>query len=149
VAGITITIDTIAIETVTVVGAPAGRLHWHIGPVLAKEALRMPQEVTLTREQQCRFHVTPLTAGGQPAPLDGPVQFSIAGTCTLDPIDDTSVWVVAPAAGIGDSVLTVQADADLGAGVVPLMDSATIHVVDPMASSLGLEADAPELKPIP
>lgn len=146
-AGITIQIDTINIDQVTMTGRPPQpSLHWHIGPVVEKARNAMPQEVTLTSEQKCRFFVTPMTPGGDPAPLDGPVQFSIEGSCTVDPIDDTSCWVVAADNTVGDSILSVVADADLGAGVVQIMDSATIHVTNPMASSLGLGADAPVLK---
>ena len=135
----------VSIGTVNFFNQPAPQWRWRIGPVVPKGA-NMPVELTITREQKCRVFVEPVTAGGQPAPLDGPVQFSISGACTLEPIDDKSVFVVSPGTGVGDSVLTVQADADLGAGVVPLMDTATVHVVDPMASSLGLGVDSPVLK---
>jgi hypothetical protein len=105
----------------------------------------MPIEVSLTNEEKVRIAVTPLTAGGQPATLDGPVEFTIAGDCTLDPIDDTSTWVLSGST-VGDSTMTVKADADLGAGVTTIMDTAVIHVAHPNAASLGLAADPPVLK---
>lgn len=105
----------------------------------------MSIEVSVTTEQKVRLAITPMTPAGNPAPLDGPAQWSVDGACTIEAIDDTSAWVSA-AATIGDSVVTVTADADLGSGVVPLADTCVVHVANPMASSLGLAADEPVLK---
>ena len=132
------------IEQITITGTPAPSLRWHVGPVQQK-GMPMPVEVTMTTEQQVRLSITPTTAGGDPATLDGPAEWTVDGACTLTPIDDTSTWVLASAT-IGDSVVTVMADADLGTGVVNLMDTATIHVQTPMAENLGMVADEPVLK---
>jgi len=105
----------------------------------------MPLEVSLSTEEKVRLSVTPMTPGGQPATVDGAVQWSVEGACTLEAIDATSTWVLAGAT-VGDSVVTAAADADLGTGVVPLADTATIHVANPMAANLGMEADEPVLK---
>ena len=106
----------------------------------------MPIEVSLTSEQRVRLSITPMTEAGNPAPIDGPAQWSVEGACTIEPIDDTSAWIVS-GASIGDSTVTVGCDADLGAGIVPLGDTCLVHVENPMAANLGLTADAPELKP--
>jgi hypothetical protein len=145
VGGSTIFIDTIHIGNVTMTGTPAPTVRWHVGPVVEK-GHNMPLEVSLTTEQKVRLSVTPMTPGGQPATLDGPVQWSVEGACTLEAIDATSTWVLSGST-IGDSIVTVAADADLGQGVVPIGDSATLHVSDPMAASLGMAADEPVLKP--
>jgi len=129
----------------TIRGSPTASLRWHVGPTHQK-GRAMPIEVTMSSEEQCRLMITPLTPGGQPAPVDGPAQWSVQGACTVTPIDDTSAWVVSSAT-IGDSTITVSVDADLGAGVVPLADTALVHVESPTAASLGLTADAPVLKP--
>lgn len=105
----------------------------------------MPIELSLTTEQKCRVFITPMTPAGNPAELDGAAQWSIEGSCTVASIDDTSAWVEAGSMP-GDSVLTVSADADLGSGVVPIADTCTVHVANPQASSLGLQADEPVLK---
>ena len=47
---------------------------------------------------------------------------------------------------MGDSTVTVAVDADLGQGVVPIGDTCLAHVNNPMAASVGLQADAPVLK---
>lgn len=143
-SGITIHIDTVHIETLTLTGQPAPTLRWHVGPVQQKGA-GMPIDVSLTSEEQVRLAVTPLTAGGDPAAIDGEALWSVEGTCTLVPIDATSTWVVAGA--VGDSTVTVLCDADLGSGVVHLADTCLVHVGHPMAAQLGLAAEAPVLKP--
>lgn len=142
--GITITIDTVTIGTMHVTGAQAPSLKWHIGPVVRVQGDTMPIEVSLSTEEKVRLAVTPMTAGGQPATVDGEAQWSVEGSCTVEPIDATSAWILAGA--MGDSTVTVACDADLGEGVVPLGDTCLVHVANPMAASLGLEADAPVLK---
>jgi hypothetical protein len=132
-------------ETITITAVSAASIRWHVGPVELKETTVMPIEVTLTNEEKVRLTVTPMTPGGEPAPIDGEAQWSIEGTCTTEVIDATSAWVIS-GTEIGDSVLTVACDADLGSGVVPLADTAVIHVHNPMAANLGLAADTPQLK---
>jgi len=132
-------------EVFTIRGTGVPSLRWHVGPVFPKQGGRMPIEVSISNEEKIRLSVSPLTPGGQPAPVDGPTQWTVTGACTLEPIDDTSTWVVSGNT-IGDSVVTATADADLGTGVVTIADTCTVHVANPMASSLGLAAGTPELK---
>jgi hypothetical protein len=108
----------------------------------------MPIDVTLTTEEKVRLAITPMTPGGQPAPVDGDALWDVDGDCTVEPIDATSAWVLSGAT-VGDSVITVSADADMGGGIVTIMDVATVHVGSPMAANLGLAADAPALKTPP
>jgi hypothetical protein len=142
VQGITIHVDHI--ESVTITGHPAPSLRWHVGPIVPQRRAAMPLEVSLSTEEQVRLSITPMTPAGAPAQVDGQAQWTVEGTCTVAPIDATSAWVLAGA--IGDSVVTVACDADLGAGVVPLGDTCLVHVANPMAASLGLSAEAPILK---
>lgn len=44
---------------------------------------------------------------------------------------------------VGDSQFQVSADADLGAGVITISDTVVLTVTAPLASSLGIVADAP------
>lgn len=131
-------------ESLTILGTPAPSLRWHVGPVVQKKGSAMPIEVTLTTEERVKLSITPMTAGGQPAQIDGAARWSVEGTCTVDPIDDTSAWLNAGA--MGDSTVTVGCDADLGQGVVPIGDTCLAHVQNPMAASVGLSAGTPELK---
>jgi hypothetical protein len=141
-------IDEVHIGTITVVGGQPPALQWHVGPVVQQIGGSMPIEVSISTEEKVRLAVTPLTAGGQPATVDGPAQWSVAGACTVEPIDDTSAWILAGST-MGDSTVTVGCDADLGEGVVPLGDTCLVHVSNPMAANLGLSADAPVMKDTP
>jgi hypothetical protein len=132
-------------ESFTVTGTPAPTVRWHVGPLLNKGVSSMPLEVSMSTEQQVRLAITPLTPGGAPAPIDGEAHWSVEGACTLMPIDATSCWCVAGTVP-GDSVVTVSADADMGAGFVALADTAVIHVANPMAANLGMTADEPILQ---
>ena len=97
----------------------------------------------ITSEQKVAITVSPVTAAGSPASLDGAVSFSIlSGDCTLEPIDDKSVFVVSGLPDV-DSVIGLSADADLGAGVVNITDTVTISVKHPMATSLGVSVGEP------
>jgi hypothetical protein len=128
-------------------GYPPAGFTWHVGPALAKERLSMDLTVTITDEQKIRVAaVAPKTAGGNPATLDGPVTFEvIAGDCTIEALDDTSCMITSGTAGVMSDV-TARADADLGAGVVAIMDTIHVEVLSAMAADLGLVADTPELK---
>jgi len=144
--GTTITIDTIHIDQVVMTTPAAPSLRWHVGPVQATTGGSMPLDLHISTEERIRLAIEPMTPGDQPAPIDGEAQWSVEGTCTLDTIDATSVWVNAGST-VGDSVVTVSADADMGDGTVTIMDTATVHVASPMAANLGLSAGEPELKP--
>ena len=139
-------LQNVTIETVTITGPgwPAPPLRWHVGPI-QKKGQAMSIEVSLTTEEQVRLSVTPITAGGQPAAIDGVAQWSVEGDCSVAPIDATSAWVLAGSL-IGDSTVTVSCDADLGEGILSLADTCLVHVGHPQAASLGLAAEAPVLQ---
>jgi hypothetical protein len=141
---VTIHIDTVNIDTVSMTGAAQPSLAWHVGPVIKKGMRSMPLDLSMSSEEQCRLSITPLTPGGDPASIDGEAVWSVEGTCTLGPIDATSTWVIA--GDVGDSTITVMCDADMGDGVVHIADTCVVHVATPMAANLGLTADAPVLK---
>lgn len=137
------------IEQVTITGVPGPTVRWQVGPVVAKTGGRsMSIEVHLSNEEKVRLAVTPMTPGGQPAPVDGAAVWEVDGACTVEPIDATSAWVLS-GTEVGDSTVTVACDADMGAGVVTIMDTCVVHVASPMAANLGLAADAPVLKSEP
>src|SRR5262245_4530994 len=99
-------------QRLTILGVGPPVLRWHVGPVVLKERTQaMAIEVSLSTEEKCRLAITPVTAGGQPATVDGAAQWSVEGSCTVEPIDDTSAWIFAGA--MGDSTVTVGVDADL------------------------------------
>lgn len=108
----------------------------------------MPLEVNMTDEQQVVISVSPVTATGKPATLDGPITVTVSagdGTVVQDPATPNSATLVS--GGLGDTTYVVSGDADLGAGVQTISDTATIHVAGALATSLGLTAGTPSPKP--
>lgn len=107
----------------------------------------MPFEVSCTNEQKVKVQVTSiLTAAGNPAQVDGAFQWEAqTGTGTVEVIDDTSAYLISGDVP-GDTIYSVQADADLGEGIVPIVDLITLHVTGAQAASFGFTASTPELK---
>jgi hypothetical protein len=106
----------------------------------------MADAIQMSTEEKRLVMVQPLTAQGNPAQVDGAVQFSVtAGTCTIAPVDDTSAYVVSGDEP-GDSTVQMACDADLGAGVVPVLDTMLVHVVSASAASLDVTVGDPEPK---
>jgi len=102
--------------------------------------------VTITSDEKINAILAPLTAAGNPASVDGtPVWTVVSGDATLVPATDgLSCYLVS--GSVGNSVITVTADADLGAGVTEITDTIDLAVVSAQASSLGLSFGAAELK---
>lgn len=108
----------------------------------------MPVEITLTNEQKVRATVTPKTAVGNPAPIDGkPGVTVISGNATIANIseDGRSFDIVSPDEP-GDSQVLVEADADLGEGVETISDVIKVTVIGARAANLGLSLGTPEPK---
>lgn len=118
-----------------------------IGPTTEKGVHIMPVDISMSDQQQVVVSVSPVTATGSPAKLDGPPVFAVAsGDVTLiTATDGMSATIVS---GLdGDSTVSVSADADLGAGIKTISDTITVHVTSPQATSLGLTAATPVAKP--
>ena len=104
-------------------------------------------ELTITSEQKVTVTANPVTAAGNPAPIDGALVVTVVSgdaTVVQDPATPLSFTLVSGVAG--DSVCAVNGDADPGTGVQNLSDTVTLHVVNPFAASFGLTAGAPEPK---
>jgi hypothetical protein len=106
----------------------------------------MPSEVTLSTEQKVLVHVQPMTEAGNVAPVDGVATFTVtSGTCTVAPEGQLSAYIVS-GSDPGASIISASVDADLGAGVVPVVDTITATVTSATAESLTITIDAPVLK---
>jgi hypothetical protein len=111
---------------------------YSIGPVSPKERMHMPLTVTTTNEEQITIAVNPTTTTGQPAQLDGPITVtSIGGDSTVSLVDDRT-FRLRSSDNPGDSSFLVEADADLGGGVVLIQDTVTYTVLGALAANLGL-----------
>lgn len=103
--------------------------------------------VTITNEQKVELVLAPETDAGNPGAIDGiPVWEVISGDATLEPsADGLSCFLVSGAADV-NSIITVTADKDLGAGFTALTDTVDLAVVAASASSLGITAKEAILK---
>jgi hypothetical protein len=104
----------------------------------------MPLDVTSTTEEKVKLHIAPVTSTGKPAAVDGiPVWSIIEGGATIEAAADGLSADVISEDNAGTSVWNVQADADLGEGVVFIEDGGSYVYNNPMAASMGTTADAP------
>jgi hypothetical protein len=99
-------------------------------------------------EQKVKVTAAPVTAGGRPARFDGALTVTVQsgdGTFTQDAAEPNSFFAVSGDAP-GTTVYLIEADADLGAGVITLQDTVELEVAGVNAASFGLTAGAPEAK---
>ena len=106
-------------------------------------------EVSSSTEERVPITVSPKTASGKDAKLDGPIEVIVqagSGTFIADPAGDPNKFFVVSEDGAGETTYQVNGDADLGAGVETI--SEVIHYVysSPKAVNLGVSVGAPEPK---
>jgi len=141
-------IDRVYIEHLHLHPRPRPALPLVVGmPVQRHKEPTMSMEFRITSEYKLPVGAKhPMTPLGRPATLDGPVTFTVLeGTCTIEPIDDVTAYLV-PGDDFLDSVVLMEADADLGDGVETISETVILHVDHPMASSMGVEAGEPVLR---
>jgi hypothetical protein len=94
--------------------------------------------ITIDSESKVPVTLTPTTASGNTASLDGiPSWAVLSGDATLEVAEDgLSCFLVSGT--VGNSVIEVSADADLGEGIRSLTDTIDLAVVSAEASVLGL-----------
>jgi len=103
--------------------------------------------ITITNEEKVSVTLAPTTAAGNAATLDGaPLWAVVAGDATIEVAEDGLSCVLISGEAAINSQIEVTADADLGEGIVALVDTIDLAVVSAEASALGLVAGDPELK---
>jgi hypothetical protein len=108
----------------------------------------MALQIASTNEQKVKVTASPVTSSGGPAQVDGALTITVQsgdGTFTQDAADPLSFYAVSGEAP-GTTVYLVEADADLGAGVVLIQDNVEYVVSGAQAASFGLVAGQPEPK---
>lgn len=104
-------------------------------------------EISITNEQKVKVTLTPVTAAGRPAKLDGVPTWQVSsGDSTVVPSADGLSADLISSDIPGETMFVVSADADLGQGVVNITDSVKLTVEGALATSLGLTAGTPETK---
>lgn len=104
-------------------------------------------DVSSTNEQKVKLTAAPVTAAGNPAPIDGALVVEvISGDATFsqDPAEPLSFYVISGEAGV--SQLKVSADADTGAGVVKIEEVVTYTVSAAQAAGFGFVVSPAEPK---
>jgi len=96
--------------------------------------------ITFTNTEKKRVVLNPKGKGNKTAKLDGVPTWTVtAGKCTLDVAPDgLSAFVISADDDAGVSSITIEADADLGAGVKNISDFVEATVTGEAAESLGL-----------
>lgn len=104
-------------------------------------------EETIDNTQKIEVIMQPLDDKEKPAKVDGiPAWISDGGGSTMVVSADGLSAMLISSDTPGDTTFTVTVDADLGAGIVSVSDTVLLHVVDAMATHLGLSAGAPVSK---
>ncbi len=109
----------------------------------------MPAIGACSNEEMIPVTAAPVTSSGAPAQIDGALTVTVQsgdGSVLQDPGSPLSFNAVSGSAP-GDTVYLVEADADLGAGVVTLQDTFTLTVTSATAASFGLSVGAAVPKP--
>ena len=105
-------------------------------------------KITITNEQQIPVTLSPRTDAGRPALLDGvPVWSVVSGEATLHVSEDGLTATLVSPETPGTSQILVEADADLGEGVVKVSEIIELTVNGALATNLGLTVGNVELKP--
>lgn len=83
---------------------------------------------------------------GNPAKVDGAPEWTTDNSevLALTPADDGMSCVVAAVGPLSNASITVTADADMGAGVKPIIGTMEFEITAGEAVSVDLEADEPE-----
>lgn len=102
----------------------------------------------LTDVQKVKVKVKPVTAAGNPAPVDGKPEWVVSDdtVCTLVVSDDGLEADVVTTGKLGVCQVSVKADADLGDGVREISGVLDVEVKASEAVSLSVETGVPEPK---
>lgn len=134
----------------------APRFNWSVGMAVNKTKTKRKNtmlELVITNEQKIQVTLTPVTATGKPAQLDGAAIFEVIdGDAKIEAVLDAAGVVIPNTAWIvsgdlpGDSQIMVSADVDLGEGVETISDIIKLTVAGAKAVSLGLTVGSPVAK---
>lgn len=105
--------------------------------------------ISITTEQQVRLHVAFLTAAGNPATVDGTPTWTSSAPGVVDlVVDSDGMGALAISKAVGTTLVTVQADANLGAGTTVISGTLGLEVTPAIAETVEVTADPPTFKPV-
>lgn len=102
--------------------------------------------LVLTDVQKVSVKLKPVTAAGNPAPVDGKVEWSVSddSVLSLQVADDGFSAVVVTTGKLGVCQVVAKADADMGEGVKEISGVLDVEVKASEAVSLSVDAGVPE-----
>ena len=101
--------------------------------------------MTLTDSQKATLTIQPVDKKGADAALDGvPVWATSDATVATVEADATGLTAVLTAVRTGSCNITVTGDADLGAGVTPIVGTLAVSVTAGAATQITVNAGTPE-----
>lgn len=101
-------------------------------------------QVKLNNEQKVTATLAPKTGKGKSVAVDGKPTWTVAtGDVTLEVADDGMSATIISSDSPGTSEVVVEADADLGEGVVTISEVLEVTVAGALASNLGLTVGTP------
>lgn len=106
----------------------------------------MSVAVQSTTDEKVPITMTPVTASGSSAPVQGDLQFEIvsgAATVEYNGAARQLVFDVVSEDVAGSSQIRVTADADMGEGVTPISEIIDYAYTSPQAASLGVQVGTP------
>lgn len=104
--------------------------------------------LVLTDVQKVALSVKPLSAAGNPAPVDGKLEWtsSAPDVLGLEVAEDGFSALAVTTGKLGVAQVSVKGDADLGDGVVEITGVLSVEVKASQAVTLGVDAGVPENK---
>jgi len=104
---------------------------------------------TLSDSQQMNLKVDFVDKKGNVAPVDGTPEWSVDNSklLALTPSSDGRSCLIAAVGPLGTANVTVKADADLGAGVTPIIGTVAVEITGGTATTINITGDAPVEQP--
>lgn len=101
--------------------------------------------------QQARLKIGPRSKRGNPAAIDGVPVWSVsdATILTVEPEADGLTAVCKARGPVGDAQVSVEADADLGVGIIPVIATLDVKIKGGRADRIDLIAEPPVDQPEP
>lgn len=108
------------------------------------------QEVKLTTEEKAQAHLTVTRTKPDgtvvPAQIEGDIVYEVTqGDATVDATDNANPWIISGESAMESKILATG-DADLGAGVTPIVQEFSVIVSFPTATGFNATVDAPVAK---
>jgi hypothetical protein len=130
-----------------IIGPVSSRFPLHYMPEVERKAMFM-SNLILTDSQKVMLTLAPVTAAGNPAPVDGvPTWGSSDETIlTVTPAADGMSCEAFTTGLLGTAQINVTADVEMDEGITNLTGAQIIDVLAGQAVSLGIQAGTPEEK---